>query len=121
MTRVHTRHKTAAGWCANGAGGVKIGELHTLVCHTIDTWSLEVFLAEAGEVAVAGVIHHDVDEVRFTGNGMGKSKSGGTQESQDVNVLHGLDLFWVKVKRNRDNRQKREVTQKVHLPGKDSM
>jgi hypothetical protein len=80
-----------------------------------------MLLAEAGEITVTGVVHHDVDEVRLAGSGVGKSKNGGTQESQDVNVLHGLDLFWVKVKRNRDNRQKREVTQKVHLPGKDSM
>ena len=80
-----------------------------------------MLLPETGEVTVASVVHHDVDEVRFTGRGVEKSKSGGTQESQDVNVLHGLELFWVKVKRNRDNRQKREVTQKVHLLGKDSM
>jgi hypothetical protein len=36
-------------------------------------------------------------------------------------VLHGSGLFWIKVKRNRDNLQDREVTQKVHLPGKGSM
>jgi hypothetical protein len=80
-----------------------------------------MLLPEAGEISVAGVVHHDVDEVRLAGNGVGKSESGGAKYGQGVNVLHRLDLYWVKERRDMDNHQDPEVTQKVHLPGKDSM
>ena len=99
MPRVNTRHETTAGRSADGTGGVEIGELHSLGCHTVDTWRLEMLLPETGEVAVAGVVHHDVDEVRFTGSSMGKGKGGGTKDAQGVNALHGLNLFWVKVEK----------------------
>jgi hypothetical protein len=121
MPSVHTRHKATTGRCADSAGRVKIGELHALGCHTIDTWRLKVLLPEAGEISVTGVIDHDVDEIRLTGSDMGKGKGGGAKDGQGVNVLHGLNLFWVKVRRDMDNHQDPEVTQKVHLPGKDSM
>ena len=89
MTRVHSRHEAAAGGSADGAGSVKIGELHAFRCHPINAWRLEMFLSKTGKVPISCIIYHYVDEVRLTSSRMGKGKCIEAKNGQCTNTVHG--------------------------------
>ena len=62
--------------CAYCAGGVKVGQLHAFCHHAVHARRLKMFLAEGGEVSVAGVVNHYVNKVGFAGKGTRNVKNG---------------------------------------------
>ena len=70
MSRVHAGHQAASGRSAYGAGGIEIGQLHAFLCHPVHARCLEMLLAKAGKVAVAGIVDHDIDKVWLAGKGV---------------------------------------------------
>ena len=60
---VHAVQQAAARRGAHGAASVVLGKLHAGSGHAIDVRGLEQFLPVTTQVAVAGVINHDENEV----------------------------------------------------------
>ena len=65
MTGMQARHQGAPGRSAHGIARVVLREPHALRGQPVDMGRLEVLLPVAAQVAVPGIVGHDVDDVRF--------------------------------------------------------
>ena len=61
---VATGHQSGTSRAADIAAGVEVGEFHPLLGHAVQMRGVD-FTAVAARIAVAHVIGHDDDEVRF--------------------------------------------------------
>ena len=69
MPRVMTGHQAGTGRGTNGAGRIKVSHFHSLFRHPVHMRSLKFFLTETGKVSIPGIIHHDINKIRFLGQG----------------------------------------------------
>ena len=58
-----TGHQAGTGRRADRAGGIEVGQLHSLLGHPVHIRSLKFFLTETGKIPISRIVYHDVYEV----------------------------------------------------------
>ena len=59
VPHVLSSHEYATGRGTDCATGIKTGEFHSLLGHSVEPRSLDQFLSEASEISIAEVVRHD--------------------------------------------------------------
>jgi len=83
-----TGHQAGTGRRADRAGGIEIGHFHSLFGHSINIWSLKLFLAKTGKVSVPCIIDHDVDKVRLLRRS--KNNHEAINKNRNNNLFHKI-------------------------------
>ena len=75
-----SRHDAGPGWRADRAGGIRIGESHTLPGQPVDIRCFVESAAIAAELIPAEVIGKNQDDIRVDGRGLSMDGEGEDQE-----------------------------------------
>ena len=82
-----TGHEAGSRGCRDRAAGIGRRHAHTLSSQAVDVGRAEMLLTVAGEVAVAQVVAHDIQDVRPLAGGTGSDQQGQQRGGQVVEVF----------------------------------
>ena len=87
--RVATGHQARAGWGADRASGVKVGQAHAFLGHSVENRSGVCFRAEGTDVRIAQIVTEDDDQVWFGGSPIGERRGENCKDGNKEGIyLH---------------------------------